>query len=199
MDCCCRARAGWTSSEGDLERRARARAVPAERWQRSEDHHYAVWGLRWAACFFARHGDLAEARACADALSSIATTTGHADALAALAHALGETALADGEADAAAEQLTRAAELHEQLEIPFERAQSSSAPASRSPPRASARPGRAVRRGAHHRAAAWVPRRWPRETADEVAQARRVGRSSVWASAPRPTTTTPASRAASSR
>jgi ATP/maltotriose-dependent transcriptional regulator MalT len=94
-----------------------------ERWARSQDHHYAVWGLRWAACFFARRGYLADARACAEALSSIASATGHPDALAALAHALGETALAEGQVDAAADQIVRAAELHESLEIPFERAQ----------------------------------------------------------------------------
>ena len=94
-----------------------------ERWARSEDLHYAIWGLRWAACFFACHGSLSEARACAEALSSIASTTGHPDALAALAHALGEVALAEGHPDAAAEQIGRAAELHESLEIPFERAQ----------------------------------------------------------------------------
>ena len=94
-----------------------------ERWARSDDHHYAVWALRWASCFFARHGSLGEARACAEALSSIAAATGHLDALAALAHALGETALAEGDSDAAAEQLGRAVELHTSLEIPFERAQ----------------------------------------------------------------------------
>ena len=48
---------------------------------------------------------------------------GPPDALAALAHALGETALAEGHADAAAEQISRAADLHASLEIPFERAQ----------------------------------------------------------------------------
>lgn len=109
--------------EGEIERaRGHCRFV-LERWARSQDHHYAVWGLRWAAGFFARHGWLADARACAEALSSVATTTGHPDALAALAHALGETALAEGDADTAAQQLVRAAELHEQLDIPFERAQ----------------------------------------------------------------------------
>jgi ATP/maltotriose-dependent transcriptional regulator MalT len=109
--------------EGDLERaRGHCRFV-LERWARSEDHHYAVWGLRWAACFFARHGWLADARACTEALSSITARTGHPDALAALAHALGETALAEGHAEAAAQQLARAVELHAGLEIPFERAQ----------------------------------------------------------------------------
>ena len=109
--------------EGDLDgARGHCRFV-LERWARSEDHHYAVWGLRWAACFFARHGSLSEARACVEALSRIAATTGHPDVLAALAHALGETALADGHPDVAAEQLRRAVELHETLNIPFERAQ----------------------------------------------------------------------------
>ncbi len=109
--------------EGDLDDAHDHCRFVLERWERSEDHHYAVWGLRWASCFFARHGSLGEARACAEALSSIAARTGHPDALAALAHALGETALAEGHADAAAQQLCRAAELHASLEIPFERAQ----------------------------------------------------------------------------
>jgi DNA-binding CsgD family transcriptional regulator len=107
----------------DLDQAAAHCRFLLERWERSEDHHYAVWGLRWAACFFARHGGLADARACAEALSSIAARTGHPDALAALAHALGETALAEGHADAAVQQLGRAVELHAVLEIPFERAQ----------------------------------------------------------------------------
>jgi ATP/maltotriose-dependent transcriptional regulator MalT len=109
--------------EGDLDHAHAHCRFLLERWSRSEDHHYAVWGLRWAACFFARHRALGEARACAEALSSIAAATGHPDALAALAHALGETALAEGHPDDAAQQLTRAAELHAGLEIPFERAQ----------------------------------------------------------------------------
>jgi ATP/maltotriose-dependent transcriptional regulator MalT len=94
-----------------------------ERWQRSEDHHYAIWGLRWAACFFARNDAPADARACAEALSNIAATSGHPDAIAALAHAVGESALREGDADGAAEQLARAVELQSGLEIPFERAQ----------------------------------------------------------------------------
>ncbi len=94
-----------------------------ERWERSEDNHYAVWGLRAAAQAFATGGDLTRARACSEALSAIAATTGHPDALSALAHALGETALAEGDAAAAAQQIGRALELQDGLEIPFERAQ----------------------------------------------------------------------------
>ncbi len=93
------------------------------RWEHSEDHHYAVKGLRWAAAFFARGGAPDEAHACAEALTRIAADTGHADAVAALAHAIGETALAGGDADTAAEQLAHAAELHRGLDLPFEHAE----------------------------------------------------------------------------
>ncbi len=99
-----------------------SRAV-LDRWERSEDHHYAVWGLRTGAWVFATGGDLARARACAEALSAIAAGAGHPYALAALAHALGETALQEGDADAAARQFGRALELHADLDAPFERAQ----------------------------------------------------------------------------
>lgn len=98
------------------------RAVLA-RWESTEDHHYAVNGLRWATTFFAQRGELAGAHAYTEALTRIASDTGHVDALAALAHAIGETALADGEPETAAEQLSRAVELHRSLDLPFERAQ----------------------------------------------------------------------------
>ena len=93
------------------------------RWEQSEDHHYAVWGLRLSASLFAQAGRTDEAHACADGLTRIATSSGHGDALAALAHALGEIALAEGEPELAAEQLGRAVELHRELRIPAERAQ----------------------------------------------------------------------------
>jgi DNA-binding CsgD family transcriptional regulator len=109
------------AAEGaDDEAARRCREVLA-RWERSEDHHYAVRGLRWASAFFARRDDLDAAHACAEALARIAASTGHADALAALAQAIGETALAEGDPVTGAEQLLRAAELHRGLDVPFER------------------------------------------------------------------------------
>jgi ATP/maltotriose-dependent transcriptional regulator MalT len=93
------------------------------RWERTEDHHYAVWGLRWAAAYLARRGALRDARACADALAALVASAGYRDALAALAHALGEIALAEGDADTATDQLARALDLHASLDMPFERAQ----------------------------------------------------------------------------
>jgi DNA-binding NarL/FixJ family response regulator len=53
----------------------------------------------------------------------VATSAGHPDALAALAHALAETARAEGDADTASAQFARALALHDDLNIPFERAQ----------------------------------------------------------------------------
>ncbi len=114
----------WVAAaEGDREEAAgHCRAVLA-RWEGSEDKHYAVRGLRWSAAHFAREGDLGGAHACSEALASIASDTARAEALAALGHALGETALANGDPDGAAEQLRQAVDLHRSLDIPFERAE----------------------------------------------------------------------------
>ncbi|HET8639450.1 MAG TPA: AAA family ATPase [Solirubrobacterales bacterium] len=93
------------------------------RWEKSEDHHYAVWGIRWSASHMARLGDREGANACAEALGRMASEGGHADALAALAQAIGELALLEGDEGAAAEHFSRAVELHRSLAIPFERVQ----------------------------------------------------------------------------
>ena len=93
------------------------------RWEQSEDHHYAIWGIRWAASWFAGRGERAGANACAEALGQMASRAGHPDALAALAQAIGELALLEGDAAAGAEHLARAVELHQGLAIPYERAQ----------------------------------------------------------------------------
>jgi predicted ATPase/DNA-binding CsgD family transcriptional regulator len=110
------------AAEGDIaEASTRARDLLAL-WERSEDRHYAVGGLRWAAGFFATAGDVASAHACADALARIASS-GHAVTLAALAYAIGECALAEGDEHTSAEHLCRAFELHRELDLPFERAE----------------------------------------------------------------------------
>jgi ATP/maltotriose-dependent transcriptional regulator MalT len=124
MQCDSAAALAWLAdAEGEHARARELCALVLDRWARTEDHHYAVWGLRWAAAWFARNDAAADARACADALSRVVTPAAYPDGLAALAHALGEIALAEGDAESAAEQLTRAVQLHEDLDIPFERAQ----------------------------------------------------------------------------
>ncbi|HKF82533.1 MAG TPA: AAA family ATPase [Solirubrobacterales bacterium] len=93
------------------------------RWEESEDHHYAVWGIRWATSWFAQRGRRKDAQLCAAALGQMAAEGGHDDAVAALAQAVGELALLEGDAATAAENLSRAVELQRNLATPHERAQ----------------------------------------------------------------------------
>jgi DNA-binding NarL/FixJ family response regulator len=111
------------AAEGAEEEAAEHCRTLLARWEESEDHHYAVWGVRWATAFFARQGDRERVHACTEALATMASEAGHGDALAALAQALGEMAVLDGDEGAAAEHFSRAVELHRTLAVPFERAQ----------------------------------------------------------------------------
>jgi DNA-binding CsgD family transcriptional regulator len=96
----------------------RARLILA-RWQQTEERHYAIPILQWISAFFSEQGGTAEVRQCAAALSRIAELTAQPEALAALAHALGETALLDGGPGVAATELQRAVELFGPLGIPL--------------------------------------------------------------------------------
>jgi DNA-binding CsgD family transcriptional regulator len=78
--------------------------------------------LQWVATLFAEYGLTAEGRACVAALSEMAEATGQPEAIAALAHARGETLLVK-EPEAAARELRRAAGMFGQLELPFATAQ----------------------------------------------------------------------------
>jgi DNA-binding CsgD family transcriptional regulator len=110
------------AAEGaDDEAAGQCRAL-LERWEESEDHHFCIWGLHWAAGWFASRGDRAGVHQCADALARIASVTGHAYALGALARAIGETALLEGDVATAVDQFSRAVEIHRGLDVPFERA-----------------------------------------------------------------------------
>jgi DNA-binding NarL/FixJ family response regulator len=93
------------------------------RWEASEDHHYAVWGVRWAASWFAQQERREDVQLCAAALGQMASEGGHDDAVAALAQAVGELALLEGDAAGAVENLSRAVELHRNMSTPHERAQ----------------------------------------------------------------------------
>jgi DNA-binding NarL/FixJ family response regulator len=77
-------------------------------------------GLRWAATFAARREDRVLALACADALAAWAGRFAGADALAGLAHALGEVTLLDGDPEQGVEQFTRALGFLRSIDAPFE-------------------------------------------------------------------------------
>jgi DNA-binding NarL/FixJ family response regulator len=93
-----------------------------DRWGQSEERHFAISPLRWATSFFAVRGDATEARACASALGRIAADNGTVEALAALAHGLGEMVLLDGDPAQAARQFNRALDLLRQIQVPFDHA-----------------------------------------------------------------------------
>jgi DNA-binding CsgD family transcriptional regulator len=87
----------------------------------------SVWagrprGLRLAATFAALHGNEKLLNACVEATADYAARFGSADALAALAHVLGEVALLNGKSAAAVAQFGQALERLEELDSPFERA-----------------------------------------------------------------------------
>jgi DNA-binding CsgD family transcriptional regulator/tetratricopeptide (TPR) repeat protein len=79
-------------------------------------------GLRLASTFAARRQDTGLVYACADAIASWASRFGSAEALAALAHVLGEVALLEGKPSFAADQFGLALERLAEVEAPFERA-----------------------------------------------------------------------------
>src|SRR5215475_1873245 len=101
---------------------ARARRILA-RWEECGERHYTIAILQWSSTLFAECGDQAGARACAAALARIAEATAQPEALAALAHALGETAHLDGAPATAAQELLRAAESFTALGLPLATAQ----------------------------------------------------------------------------
>jgi DNA-binding NarL/FixJ family response regulator len=111
-------------ADGATESAARHCWSLVERWQQTEDVHYAIPALRWATSFLAESGDGAGTRACAAALARIAADAGQDEAMSALSHALGETALLDGSAEAAAAQFVRALVLLQGVDAPFDRAES---------------------------------------------------------------------------
>jgi DNA-binding CsgD family transcriptional regulator len=89
---------------------------------RTQERHYCVPVLQWAATFFIKAGLADDALACAAALTSICEATGQPEAIATLAHVLGETVLAADPA-AAGRELRRAAGMFGELGLPFAQAQ----------------------------------------------------------------------------
>lgn len=108
--------------DGAADRAAERIGLVIERWERTEDRHYAIPPLRWATTFFGIRGATAEARACARALARIAAGNANAEAIAGLAHALGECALLDGDARRAADHSRQALEQLSRLEAPLAKA-----------------------------------------------------------------------------
>jgi DNA-binding CsgD family transcriptional regulator len=89
----------------------------------TEERHYSVSALRWITTFFAGQGLAADVARSAELLSQTAAALGTAEAVAGLGHALGEVALADGDATGAARHFSHALDLLGGLSVPYERAE----------------------------------------------------------------------------
>jgi DNA-binding CsgD family transcriptional regulator len=109
--------------QGKLESAVARSLAALARWTETEDRYYAVQYLRWSATFLSGQGRPADVGACASGLARIAAESGSPDALAALAHALGEASLLNGDARQAAGNFSRAFELLRGVDLPYERAQ----------------------------------------------------------------------------
>jgi DNA-binding CsgD family transcriptional regulator len=114
--CVLESSAGSCADAADRARRMLARLA------RTQERHFSVLILQWMAAFFAEQGMPGDVRACAAALAAMAEITGQPEAIAALAHARGETLLAD-EPRTALRELRRAAEKFAELELPYATAQ----------------------------------------------------------------------------
>jgi DNA-binding CsgD family transcriptional regulator len=112
-----------SDSEDDADKAIGYCHTLLERWEQTEERHYIVPPLRWAATLFGGMGDSKAIAACASGLSRVAITTGNQEALAGLAHALGEAALSHDDPQHAVDHFRQSLELLITLEAPFDRAQ----------------------------------------------------------------------------
>ena len=108
---------GSTEAAAERCRSLRLRAAQAA------DVHSYVAAVRYAATLHAVNGQTTDARACAHVLARIAAEHRQPESLAGLAHALGETALLDGDPQAAVAHFEQALELLREAALPFDRAQ----------------------------------------------------------------------------
>jgi DNA-binding CsgD family transcriptional regulator len=109
--------------DGDVEAATQRLRELNARWQAREELHYSVAAMRWASSFFGRHGLRGDLGACTDALARIASVMGTPEAIGGLAHALGESALLEGDARRAADQFERTLELLGPVNVPAETAE----------------------------------------------------------------------------
>jgi DNA-binding NarL/FixJ family response regulator len=108
---------------GDGEAAVRRCQRLLERWSQTEERHFVIPALSWSVSLLSAHAEERAARACAEALSRIVTETGASEAIAALGHALGELSLFDADPVQAARLFLEANRRQQQLEIPYESAQ----------------------------------------------------------------------------
>lgn len=119
----CVALARLDALNGETEAAVARAASAMERWERTDcERHYSVPLLRWMATLGAELGSATLVQSCTSALARIAAGAG-AEALGALAHALGETAMLERDHAGAAARFRQALALTGDLDLPMERAE----------------------------------------------------------------------------
>ncbi len=109
--------------QGGAAERAEERCFRVlDRWGQTEERHYVVPVLRWAATLLGTRRAGAGVRACANALAHVVAEAGTGEAVAALSHALGEVSLLDGWPAQAAHHFGQAFDRLEGLGLPYEQA-----------------------------------------------------------------------------
>ena len=88
----------------------------------SDESHYALPALRWAASYLAQTGDAEGVSGCHRIVAKRATRNSSPKVLSALAHVGGEVSALSGEADQAHSQFGRSLELLDGIRAPLERA-----------------------------------------------------------------------------
>jgi ATP/maltotriose-dependent transcriptional regulator MalT len=91
-------------------------------WEHTQDRHDALIPLSHAVTFYAARGLETETARCAEALASIANTTGNTEALAMLAYALGEVAFLQEKPQEELRYFQQALAHLEKLELPLQQA-----------------------------------------------------------------------------
>jgi DNA-binding NarL/FixJ family response regulator len=112
------------AAAGDAVAAAERCSAILARCRQIDERHATIPVLRWSASCFAQLRDHEGLRACGDLLGEAAARFGNAEALSALAHALGEIALLEGDGSRAASQLASAVALIEDWALPRERVES---------------------------------------------------------------------------
>lgn len=107
--------------DGHVEKAAGAYQQLLDRWQTTQDRHDSIPALCFAAAFYGENNQAEMLTRCAETLGFIASETGSPEALAALALALGESAMVQGNREEAVAQLEKSLSMFNKVEAPLMR------------------------------------------------------------------------------
>ncbi|MFO7524298.1 MAG: LuxR C-terminal-related transcriptional regulator, partial [Ignavibacteriaceae bacterium] len=108
-----------SEAEADVIKTARHYNTIIELWKKTQDKHDIILILIWAANFFSQNSFIRELTFCKEALASIASSTGNAEALTGLSFSLGEDAMMNNNISLALEHYNQALVHIAKLQMPL--------------------------------------------------------------------------------